>query len=328
MKTTFSLIFSVLLTFTNYTLTAQANYYKFMQTSGTYTPLVNDTLISPANFGTQGQAWILPLTGEQFNWFGKNFNVDGNNTTVVFSNNGFLRVEDDSTFIVLDAMFTYTDSIDANSELSYVIEGNSGKKVIKVQWKNLSLRNGQPSNYVNYQIWAYQESGIFEIHYGPSSANNQSGFTTSTGPNIGLFYSLTNFTKMFEKIWVNGSPGNYTLDSARTVTFDAVSGAPPEGTIFRYLPKTTGIISIQDQNSLTLFPNPADSYLNIKSSKPLAEQLNIIISDTEGKTLYTTTMNTGMSQTKVKTEGFPAGIYYLSINDGMTKTTRAISITH
>ena len=143
-----------------------------------------------------------------------------------------MRFEDDSSFIVLDAAFAQSDSIDNNTQLSYTIDGNPGNRRIKIQWKNLSLTNGQSGNYLNYQIWYHQLTGIMEIHYGPSDKNS-SGFNTSNGPNVGLFYSRKDFTKMFEKIWITGSPENYSLDSVRNPSFNALSGVPKEGTIFQ-----------------------------------------------------------------------------------------------
>src|SRR5690606_35693359 len=103
---------------------------------------------------------------------------------IMFSNSGHMQVNDDSSFIIIDGIFTYLDSIDNNTKLSYKAEHIGSSKILKVQWKNLAIRNGQAGNFVNFQIWLYQSNGTFEIHYGPSSTNNQSGYTSATGPNV------------------------------------------------------------------------------------------------------------------------------------------------
>lgn len=180
--------------------TAQTpNYYLFEAKTAVYTELINDTTV-PAAFVNVTDVWMLELAGEHFDFFNKTHTINDTTSHIVFSNNGFLRIEDDSTFIVIDAAFTFSDSIDANTRLSYVIDGTPGNRIIKLQWKNLKLSNGLAGNYLNYQIWLYQHTGVFEIYYGPSSANNQSGYTVQNGPNVGLFYSLKTFTKMFEKL--------------------------------------------------------------------------------------------------------------------------------
>ncbi len=182
------------LSFTSYVTAQNPNLYFLEKKTGTYTELVNDTTL-PGAFSGSG-LWMLELVGDSFIFFDKTYAIDNVKKHIVFSNNGFVRVEDDSTFIVLDAAFTFADSIDVNSKVSYIVEGTPGHKIIKVQWKNLKLSNGQAGNYVNYQIWVHQHTGTFEIYYGPSSANNSSGYTTANGPNIGLFHSLQSFTKM------------------------------------------------------------------------------------------------------------------------------------
>ncbi len=303
------------------------NHYVFENKGGIYSELVNDTLVTPANFGT-ADIWVLPLAGETFNWFGKTYNINDSNIRVVFSNNGFMRVEDDSTFIVIDALFAHSDSIDANTQLSYIIEGTSGNKIIKLQWKNLALRAGSSGNYVNYQIWAYQKTGVFEAHYGPSSTSNASGLPTVGAPYIGIFYSLQNFTKMFEKIWVIGSPANYTLDSTRNANFTTVTGVPPEGTIFRYTPRTTSITDTEKVERVPIYPNPADSYITIRPENTVNKKMNIYLYDINGKLVKQDELAAGETQLILSTKELPGGMYKLETWINGDHTSKTISIKH
>ncbi len=309
-------------------LSAQtSNHYLLKTGMGTYTELTNDTVITGAYVNATG-TWIFELVGESFNLFDKAYKIDNVKTYIEFSNNGFMRVQDDTSLIVVDAMFTQVDSIDNTTALSYVVEGTSGNKILKVQWKNLALTNGQPGNYVNYQIWLHQATGIFEIFYGPSSASNSSGFNTTNGPNIGLFYAPQSFAKMYEKIWLNGAPGNYTIDSARTISFSAVSGAPPSGTILRYIPKKVAVsVPAMKEANIEIFPNPADDKINIRLSAPLTEQAKVLLYDVKGRVVKSYDA-TNTSQLSIPVGGVAEGMYEIKLMTRESVTTSKVEIRH
>jgi len=303
-----------------------SNHYLLKTGMDTYTELTNDTVVTGAYANPTG-TWIFELVGDNFNLFDKTYTIDNVKTYIEFSNNGFMRVQDDTSFIVVDAMFTQVDSIDNTTALSYVVEGAQGSKILKVQWKNLALKNGQPGNYVNYQIWLHQLTGIFEIHYGSSSASNNSGFTTANGPNIGLFYAPKSFTQMFEKIWVNGAPGSYTLDSARTVSFSAVSGVPPNGTVLRYIPKkaAVSIPAIKDAY-IEVYPNPADERINIRLEAPLTEPAKIRLYDISGREVHTYDAKTNTRLLSIPVDSIAEGVYELKLVSKEHAVTQKVEI--
>lgn len=324
-----SLLFTILLTvIAIYANSQTPNFYVFRQSTETYTELVNDTTVPGAYVNPTG-TWMLDLNGDKFYLFDKQYELDNTNRHIVFSNNGFLRIEDDSTFIVLDAMFTQVDSIDNNTQLSYIVDGNPGNRRIKVQWQNLALHNGQAGNYVNYQIWFHELTGIFEIHYGPSSANNSSGYTTSSGPNIGLFYALKNFTKMFEKIWVNGAPGSYTLDSTRSTSFSAVSGVPPAGTVFKFIPKKF-LLDVEHepvQGQIKVYPNPADEKIQLSMANAFNEGDKLVLVDMQGRVVKELYPKDGTSYAELETQNLPPGNYELQVS-GSISLNKKILIQH
>lgn len=312
------------------TLYAQTpNYYVVEETTGNYTELKNDTLVSGAFTGGPA-TWMLELSGDKFSLFGKQYDLDNTNRHIVFSNNGFLRVEDDSTFIVIDAMFTGSDSIDSDSKVSYVMDGNPGNRRIKIQWKNLSLTNGPAGNYVNYQIWYHQLTGIFELHYGASSANNKSGYTTSSGPNVGLFYSLKDFTKMFEKLWFNGAPGSYVIDSSRITGFKAVSGVPPEGTIIKFIPKSYQLRTkdVERTGKILVAPNPADDLIMIKGEQRFNKGTTVLLTDMLGRSMQEFTLTNDSKDITINTTEMPEGLYHLSVGHTSNATAYTVLIAH
>lgn len=291
-----------------------------------YNELTTDTAITPANFGT-GDMWAYSLAGNTFSFFGKNYAMDDTKRLISFSNSGHMRIDDDSTLIIIDGLFYYMDSIDQNSKLSFAVDGSGNNKVLKVQWKNLKVQSGPAGNFVNFQIWLYQATGIFEIRYGSSSANNQSGYTNQTGPNIGMFYSRTDFTKIFEKIWITGEPANYQIDSTRNYTFNGSHGVPANGTVYRFIPKTVAVSSgnISLNMPVQIYPNPASNNINI-SMAPVNTPLDIELTDMTGKVVFTEAKNAGTGKLEINTAGIAPGIYNLIIKNKERYHTEKVTI--
>ena len=312
----------------SFQIQAQSNYYRFEAFSSTYHELVNDTLIDPANFGT-GDLWAFELNGESFEFFGKSYVLNGVNKLIMFSNSGHMRIDDDSTLIVLDGLFTFLDSIDQNSRLSYTIDGAGDDRILKVQWKNLKIRSGQAGNFVNFQVWLYKKSGMFEIHYGPSSTNNQSGFTNTTGPNVGLFYARQDFSKMYEKIWVNQTPPNITIDSSKTIAFKGLHGVPQDGAVYRFIPKHI-VLSVKDsedlKNLFTISPNPANEQVQLTFSNIVTDAFTLNINDTSGRVVLRHDVASGKKVVNIPVVQLASGIYFLTI-DG-SEISHKIVIQH
>jgi hypothetical protein len=306
-------------------ISAQANYYSFQKHNITYTELVNDTPVVPANFST-GDIFAFELKGDSYSFFGKNYMINDTSVSIAFSNSGHMKVEDDSSFIIIDGLFYYMDSIDGNSKLSYKVEGSGSNKILKVQWKNLKVQSGPTGNFVNFQMWIHQSTGVFDIYYGPSSANNQSGYNDQSGPNVGMFYSLKDFSKMFEKLWVNGTPSAYTLDTTRNVSFKGMHAVPADGTLYRFIPKI--VLGIEPaamkQTEFTIYPNPANERLTICSSVPT--NASVIITDVTGKVVRNYTMQ--QKDLEIETMQLSAGNYLLTVKTLSAEHVYQLVINH
>jgi hypothetical protein len=285
--------------------------YRYEASTGNYSELQGDKRISFAQMDSlSGLYRLKELDGEVFKWYNTLFKIDSLRTFHIqpYAN---LRFDNDSSLIIIDGAFTYLDSIDPNSSISYTIEGIPGNRLVKVQWKNLKLRVGKAGNYANLQIWVYQRSGVFEIHYGPSSTDNQSGFNTTSGPQVGIFYSLDNFTKCFGKLWVMGAPTNIKIDSLPNYNFRAMSGLPADGTVYKLIPrfKTLGLNSLLDEGTaIILFPNPVTSgILHLNASGKCR------IIDTYGREVLQVE-----DHTQVDVSALPDGFYSLITDSGRT----------
>ncbi len=84
---------------------------------------------------------------------------------------------------------------------------------------------------------------------------------------------------------------------------------------------TTGLVSIQEQSGIAIFPNPTNSMVTISSIEKLKEiEIHNIIGDLIYKT---STIN---KQTTIDLKGQPKGIYYVKTTDNKNNVINNILI--
>jgi hypothetical protein len=303
-------------------------FYQFKKEMATYVELTADTPVLPAKFG-EGELTAFELKGETFSIFGKNYVMNDSSILFMFSSNGYIRIDDDTSHVILDGLLHFLDSIDGNSKFSYKIEGSGNNKVLKVQWKNLKIRDGAAGNYVNFQIWYYKANGIMETHYGPCSANNRTGYTRLTGPNVGLFHSPKDFSRMLEKIWVTKYADSFTLDTSRTVVFNTMFGVPENGTVYRYVPKhvATGVGN-KSSLKISLTPNPADKEVVLTFEKALTEAVEVSLADIQGRRVYHERFLMGSERVRIPVRAMSPGSYYLNVTGTSIQHRQQLTIRH
>lgn len=307
-------------------VSAQPNHYRFEVKTDTYTELVNDIPLSQMVFATGDPVEIKDVYGETFSYFNQPWLMDTLTTGILVFPNALVEVVKDSTFIICDGLLRQLDSIDNTSKISYKLEGASGSKILKVQWKNVKIRSGQPNNFVNLQIWLYQ-SGVIEYRYGPASASNASGYTQATGPSIGISYSAFSLTLMFEKIWIYGTPPNIMIDSVRNLNFPNIWGVPTNGTVYRFAPKNLSVGTIDKSEDFSVYPNPANTVLNI-STQAFGTPVKAALIDMQGKVVAEYLLDGQTKEHHISIAALPNGIYEVLLQTKQQTTVRKIEIRH
>ena len=241
-------------------------------------------------------------------------------------------IQDDS---LSDIFLPYFDDI-ANADndtlvspVSYVVEGPPGFQICKIEWLNVGFyedwaANGTYTNTTSFQLWLYENSNIFEYHYGPSNITNASmihmfgapaaafleNLNQNTGFNWDGFYSVTGNTD---------APTITTLTTAEILgaqgipSYALLNGEPAEGTVYRFAPTFVGI----EENSLATFdvyPNPTSGLLNVFN--PTQESLVAQILSSEGKIIQVETLSFGRNS--IQTNELASGFYLLRINGTCT----------
>ena len=305
---------------------AAGPHYVFTNYSSTFTPLEEATSLDGGQIWDD-PTWTVPL----------GFTVYTANDTITTLYVGELGttvygIQDDS---LSDIFLPYFDDI-ANADndtlvspVSYVVEGPPGFQICKIEWLNVGFyedwaANGTYTNTTSFQLWLYENSNIFEYHYGPSNITNASmihmfgapaaAFLENLNQNTGFdwdgFYSVTGNTD---------APTITTLTTAEILgaqgipSYALLNGEPAEGTVYRFAPTFVGI----EENSLATFdvyPNPTSGLLNVFN--PTQESLVAQILSSEGKIIQVETLSFGRNS--IQTNELASGFYLLRINGTCT----------
>lgn len=215
---------------------------------------------------------------------------------------------------------TYSSNV-SSSPISYKIEGEAGNRILKLEIKNAGLENATELNfaedhfYLNNQIWIYEADNAIEFRYGD---HNITDIAYIAEPGEGILAGIEDSN---EKIYVvygqSAQPtyGEFTPQNAPD-GFSA-DAYPVNGKVYRLeIPQVAGLHGFSSSSSVSLYPNPASSVINIQSENFTASEYSIynILGKlvAEGKTDIA-------NDTQINVENLDRGIYFLKINNNYLK---------
>jgi hypothetical protein len=297
-------------------------HYVFTNYSGTFTPLEEATSLDGGQIWDD-PTWTVPLG---FTFYTANDTI----TTLYVGELGatIYGIQDDSLtdiFLPYYSDIANADNDTLVSPVSYVVEGPPGFQICKIEWMNVGFYeegslNGSFTNRTSFQLWIYENSNVFEYHYGPSNISDPTlvhmfgapaaAFVENLNQNSGFewdgFWSISGNTDSpaitplttNDVLMAQGFPANALL-----------SGEPAEGTVYRFAPIFVNV----EENSLStsdVFPNPTSGILNVFN--PTQESVVVQILSSEGKIVQIETLNSGRNS--IQTENLSSGFYLLRIN--------------
>lgn len=326
------LIISVIILFPN-VLFSQS--YTFSATTGTYAGLDNPVSLN------NGQVWELPAfeipIGFDF-WF-FNSSID----TLYFFEDGAGSVLSTSKLQsgLHKLLIPYgTSLIDrgygtslSQSPLSYELSGESGSRILKIEWKNAGFygdfeNNGTSTDYVNFQLWLHETTGHIEIHYGPSLINYPAlDFNDESGPSVSLIPSYDYNLDVFSpnSLWLEGSPLSPVMITSDNFVF--LNGSVSPNTIYKFDNLTVGSPGIT-VNEPVVYPNPVKDLLNIRLNTVLTSPAAVIICDITGRNVYNAAVSANQTgELQINVSDLNAGIFQLIIQKGQeTYTSRFVKL--
>jgi Secretion system C-terminal sorting domain len=134
---------------------------------------------------------------------------------------------------------------------------------------------------------------------------------------------LVNFGK--DNIFLSEGDGDYTVDTF----IDGTTITPFTGTLNIYdftlgTFSTTGLNKTMIDNSLSIYPSPADETLNV--SFKAAAGADVTLSDIVGSTVLSASANAGDNKITMNTSNLSSGIYILNVTTENGKVTRKVVV--
>jgi Secretion system C-terminal sorting domain len=298
-------------------------HYNVTILSGTYQNIEEGTSLD------QGVVWDDPTWSIPFPFTFYTFNDTINTLYVGEFGTTVYGVQDD---LLIDIFLIYYEDIinaDYNllvSPVSYTTIGPPGNQILIVEWQNVGfyedgITNGSFNNRTNFQLWFYQNGGIFEYHYGPNSITNFNLMHPEGGVIAGFIENLNSATG---QDWsgfhtLSGTPESATVTDLLPTDFLNFGGFPPnsllnaepsDGLIYRFEP-TFSSVSELIPDDFHVFPNPCQDQLLIHYTGN--EQTTAQIFDVQGKCIGTFAVQPGSQQ--YSTAQLASGLYIIKINE-------------
>ncbi|TNE79558.1 MAG: T9SS type A sorting domain-containing protein, partial [Bacteroidetes bacterium] len=224
-------------------LSVQAQVYSFSQSTATYADLNNPLIL--LNDTQTGTGAIL-MNG---NFMTYNEALD---SILWISQNPYLsNTTNAGNLVVMGGI--EADMQQGKSEVSVLIEGNSGSQILKIQYKNMATALDTGAN-LNVQIWLYEAEQKIELRFGPGMSNEL--FT------CGLMLLSPDNKTAYDYLLLGGDPSSPVVNDG---TQTKLSAWPAEGTVYTFKLEPNSVSTI-GENELNVYPNPSAGSFQIEGA--------------------------------------------------------------
>ena len=146
------------------------------------------------------------------------------------------------------------------SGISYLVSGASPNRILKIEYKNVSLDGDSPtfSDSANVQCWLYETSNLLEFRYGVNKVKLTSW--TDGGAWVGIYDENAN-----KFISVESNPTNPTINTIDIDNMNPLTGMPVNGTIYTFTPITGSIKQAETKISIINHKIILSNQIDVKS---------------------------------------------------------------
>lgn len=217
------------------------------------------------------------------------------------------------------------------AKISYELTGSTGSRIFKVEYKNMGRENDATGNdTLNYQIWLHEADNAIEYRAGYNNVPDTIfahlisdafggkevvtiGLAGNKGDSLGtdvdsaFMHVVKDMgSQVFDTaFWINDMESNPLL----YIDYLIYGTYPAEGSVIRFVPKTTGGVNIGkvDFNLATVYPNPSkNGRFNVQLKEPLQDAV-LTVYDITGKVVYHQSVKT--QNTTIDLSQLPTGQY-------------------
>lgn len=211
----------------------------------------------------------------------------------------------------------------SKSDISYKIENGSDGKILKIQWKNVGFFQDETGeDFINIQMWLYENLNKIEYHYGPVQINNVNEvyyFLGGTTVAVASSYDFFNDGFLDNAYFLTELPNDPTVETILAGQFSdepyVINGTIPENTVYEFRNKTLNISSFSDFD-FDLYPNPATDivYIKIDSSKFETKIYNLL-----GQLVLSSS-----NRKEINISHLPSATYFVKVNSNNKAFTKKI----
>lgn len=304
-----------------FSLTIYSQSYTVTVDSADYVDLVGSTSLNA------GETWDDPEYEIPFGFEFQYFDTIVNNISISETGLGGLLTFGDLDSEVHPVFVAYgADVVDrgyasnvSESNISYLVDGQEGSRILKIEWNNVGFysdlfENNVSSDFANFQAWFYEGSNDVEIRIGSFSIENPS---LSLDGETGLFISLWNDvdfnSETFGEILVlDGDPiSPILLDiSDNYYYYSSLNGLTPEGTIYRFSRQTSSVQEQLTDDIISFYPNPVVDNISISVNEKDVNITKIRILNSSGQVV----LKEKYSGPQIDVSSLVPGAYFLELN--------------
>jgi hypothetical protein len=222
---------------------AQAQQYRLSHQPQTYTTLEGSQWLPMPWSDTVNPYTYVDLGGEEFTLFGEKFTLGGL-TPMGISKWGNIEVMNSESAVIIDPFHSaILDSMRPSSKVSIQVTGESGDKIVRIEWKDLGFAGEDPTLHVSFQLVMHQRDGRVEFFYGPHNIDCDMTNSALQGAYVGMFIAPLDFSSIRRIFWVTGTPDDPKVSKMsikamkcvfpadHAVTISAPSSVAPEATM-------------------------------------------------------------------------------------------------
>ena len=319
-----------------FTMNLHAQTYNFSVDKGVYTDLVGTTSLN------NGQVWddpnlVIPI-GFNFLLF------DQEISSIAISDFGlggflFASVPSDPNLAmivlpygadVIDRGYDFTTGGGTSqSNISYLVEGEPGSKILKVEWNNVGFyselsEDNVSTDFTNFQMWLHQGSNLIEYRYGPNSITQPDlCYENGVGTYLGLVggYDINEDTiTSAPNYLITGEPSSPTaIQLGSQQSPPTLDGTIPNGTIYRFGNLSTSINDIPTElQDISLLPNLVTNEFFIQFDDSKVDINSLTLTNVAGQIIR----NINFSNNQITVSDLSPGIYFVNLNTNLGTVTK------
>lgn len=232
---------------------------------------------------------------------------------------------------VYDLHFDYPN---LHSSVNYKTDIVSGKKITKVEWRNVGFLDLETTDSANLQAWFYEDKNIVELRFGPSSREAITGLFKdpvdgygTKGPLFSMIQQFDVSANTFDKMYYVKTEVPAVIDSATVAQATnslytlGTDSFPNENTLYRWAPAVSaGNHTVLLNDNIKLYPTLVQQQLFIDQKENKQYLLTVIGID--GTVKYRELLHTAHSS--INLSHLNSGQYYIVLSNQNEQISYAI----